>query len=83
MPRVQALADNYRQYDTSQLIRGFQAREGKTQQEMAEILGISQPMYHKKLINIDFTLKDIQRLVVPLKLSDSEILWLVKGKEQK
>lgn len=81
MPRVDALKDNYRQYDTSQLIRGFQAREGKTQKEMAEILGISQPMYHKKLINIQFDLKDIQRLVRPLHLSDSEILWLVKGKE--
>lgn len=83
MPRVKALKDNYRQYDTSQLIRSFQIRESKTQKDMAEILGISQPMYHKKLINVNFSLKDIQRLIIPLHLSDNEILWLVKGKEQK
>jgi len=81
MPRVDALKDNYRQYDTSQLIRGFQAREGKTQSEMAEILGISQPAYHKKLVNVEFSLRDIQRLYIPLHLSRDEIVWLVTGKE--
>lgn len=78
MPR---LKDNYRQYDTSQLIRGFQAREGKTQSEMAEILGISQPAYYKKLVNVEFSLRDIQRLYIPLHLSKDEIVWLVTGKE--
>lgn len=82
MPRVSINADKYRQYDTSQLIRGFQARANKSQAEMAEHLGISQQAYSRKLLNVDFSLKDIQRMYGPLELSKEEILWLVTGKEQ-
>jgi len=83
MPRVSINADKYRQYDTSQLIRGFQARANKTQAEMAEFLGISQQAYSRKLLNVDFNLKDIQRMCDPLELSPQEIVWLVTGKEVK
>lgn len=82
MPRVSINADKYRQFDTSQLIQSYQVRAKKTQQDMADILGITQPAYRKKLLNVNFTLKDIQRMYKPLELSAEEILWLVTGKEQ-
>ena len=48
MPRIKALEQKYRQFDTSQMIRGFQARAGKSQADMAEILGITQQAYSKR-----------------------------------
>lgn len=81
MPRIKALEQKYRQFDTSQMIRGFQARAGKSQADMAEILGITQQAYSKRLLNLNFTLKDLQRMRGPLQLSSEEILGLVTGKE--
>ena len=81
MPRVLINADKYRQFDSSQLIRGYQARAGYNQAQMAELLGISQQAYSQRLMNLNFTLKDLQKMVKPLGLSQEEILGLVVGKE--
>ena len=82
MPRIKALADTYRQFDMSQMIKGWQARANVTQKDMADCLGITQQMYSRKLLNVDFTIKDIQRMVKPLQVSNKEILWLITGREE-
>ena len=82
MPRIKALADTYRQFDMSQMIKEWQARANVTQKDMADCLGITQQMYSRKLLNVDFTIKDLQRMVKPLQLSNKEILWLITGREE-
>lgn len=82
MPRVSINADKYRQYDTGQLIRGYMRRANKTQEDMGEALGISRQAYSKKLLNLSFTLRDIQIIVPELGLSTEEATGLIFGKEQ-
>lgn len=81
MPRIKEFEQKYREFDTGQLIRGYQARAGYNQAQMAKILGISQQAYSQRLINLNFTLKDLQRMVKPLHLSQEEILGIVTGRE--
>lgn len=82
MPRVTTLSNKYRQYDTGQLIRGYMRRANKTQEDMGEALGISRQAYSKKLLNLSFTLRDIQIIVPELGLSTEEATGLIFGKEQ-
>lgn len=81
MPRVSINANKYKLTDTSKLIKSYMVLADKTQQDMADVLGISRQAYSKKLINCQFTLRDIQLMVPVLSLTNNQIVGLVTGKE--
>lgn len=82
MPRVNALSNKYRVSDTSKMIKAFMVIADKTQQDMADALGISRQAYSKKLINCQFTLRDMQIIIPELKLTDKQIVGLITGREE-
>ena len=82
MPRVNGLRQKYRITDTSRLIKGYMVMADKSQQDMADALGISRQAYSKKLINCQFTLRDMQIIIPELNLSDKQIVGLITGKEE-
>lgn len=81
MPRVSGLRNQYRISDTSRMIKGYMAMADKTQQDMANALGITRQAYSHKLINCQFTLRDMQIIIPELNLTDSQIVGLITGKE--
>lgn len=80
MPRVTTLRQKYRISDTSRMIKGYMVMADKSQQDMADALGISRQAYSKKLINCQFTLRDMQIIIPELNLSDSQIVGLITGR---
>ena len=81
MPRVSGLNNKYRVSDTSRMIKGYMVMADKNQQDMADALGISRQAYSKKLINCQFTLRDMQIIIPELNLTDSQIVGLITGRE--
>ena len=81
MPRVTTLRQKYRISDTSRMIKGYMVMADKSQQDMADALGISRQAYSKKLINCQFTLRDMQIIIPELNLSEKQIVGLITGKE--
>ena len=80
MPRVTKLRQKYRISDTSRMIKGYMVMADKSQQDMADALGISRQAYSKKLINCQFTLRDMQIIIPELNLSDKQIVGLITGR---
>ncbi len=81
MPRVNNLRSKYRVSDVSRMIKGYMVFAGKSQQDMADALGITRQAYSKKLINCQFTLRDMQIIIPELNLTDSQIVGLITGKD--
>lgn len=81
MPRVTTLRQKYRISDTSRMIKGYMVMADKSQQDMADALGISRQAYSKKLTKCQFTLKDMQIIIPELNLSEKQIVGLITGKD--
>lgn len=78
MPRITALKPQYMAMDIGSNIVALMFRKKVTQTELAKELGLTQGGLHYKLMNNSFTYKDLIIIFHVLKLTDEEIVRLMK-----
>lgn len=78
MPRVSIKKKEYKVSDLSKWIVGKMYSENVRQNEMANLLGISQPYFSMKLKESKFSYGDLLSILQKLKATDEEILKLMK-----
>ena len=78
MPRVTIKKKEYKVSDFSKWIVGKMYEQGLTQADLAKMIGITQPSFCNRLEKGLFSYSDMLILFKELKVSDSEILTLMK-----
>ena len=78
MPRVTIKKKEYKVSDFSKWIVGKMYEQGLTQADLAKMIGITQPSFYNRLKKGLFSYSDMLILFKELKVSDSEILTLMK-----
>ena len=80
MPRVYITKQQQMNNRLVALIYGTMKVLHKTQTQMANVLGISQQAFAKKLKNKQFTYSDLVTIFEELELSDEEIIGVMKAR---
>lgn len=78
MPRVKINVIKYKQKDLAQYIRSKMAWSGKTQTQIAEVLGISQPALSKKMRSGTFGYVELLKIFSEVGATDEEIIHLMR-----
>ena len=78
MPRVSIKKKDYMISDLSKWIVGKMYETKVRQRDMAELLGITQPAFCKKLKSSYFTYGELLSILKTLEATDEEILRLMK-----
>ena len=78
MPRVTIKKKEYKVSDFSKWIVGKMYEKELTQADLAKMIGITQPAFSNRLKKGLFSYSDMLILFKELKVSDSEILTLMK-----
>lgn len=78
MPRIRVNAIQYKQKDLAHYIRYKMAWSGKTQTQIAEVLGISQPALSKKMRTGTFGYAELVKILAEVEATDEEIIRLMR-----
>lgn len=78
MPKVKELKHQYMSRDIGRIINGYRVFRNMTQAELASMCGMSQQSLSRKMLSNSFSYIDLLRIFKALKLSDEEILRLMK-----
>lgn len=78
MPRVAELKHQYMKNDIGKFINGYRVFRNMTQGELADMVDMSQQNLSRKIRNNSFTYVDLIRIFKALKLSDEDILKVMK-----
>lgn len=78
MPRVSLLRNEYKKKDARKMFKGKMAENDISQKKLAEIIGLSPPAFCIRFKTFDFDFEMLIKMIPAVKLSDEEILKLMK-----
>lgn len=78
MPRVSLLRNEYMKKDARKMFKGRMAEQDISQKKLAEIVGLSPPAFCIRFKTFDFDFEMLTKMIQAVKLSDEEILKLMK-----
>lgn len=79
MPRIQALKKDYMVRDFAHFVKDHIRDEGMKQEDLADILGISQQKLSYKICHNTFSYAEFLAIVEVFKPNDNELMRLVKS----
>lgn len=81
MPRVTINKEKYMEADAVAFIEGKTREAGKMDKDIAEAIGLSAPSYciRKKDDQMKFSYPELVKMIVVLRLTDEEIVKLMRG----
>lgn len=74
MPRVRGLQHTYKAKELSRLIEAYRTLRGYKQSELAEMVGMTQQCYSRKINDNSFKAEDLFLLFDALKMPEETIL---------
>lgn len=80
MPRVAIKKKDYMASDMAKWLVGKMYENGLRQQDLAKMIGISQPAFSVRLKNGEFSYRELITLFENLKVTDEEVLKIMKGR---
>ena len=78
MPRVSLLRNEYMKTDARKMFKGKMAENDISQRKLAEVVGLSPPAFCIRFKTFDFDFEMLTKMIQAVKLSDDEILKLMK-----
>ena len=78
MPRVSLLRNEYAKTDARKMFKGKMAENDITQRKLAEVVGLSPPAFCIRFKTFDFDFEMLTKMIQAVKLSDEEIVKLMK-----